>query len=96
MHDTVILLQAPRAGKANNVSSVPVLLKTGSHELLCEMSLAELRERLARLKVEEQREQEKRRQRILEEKQSKEQLLLEQLDTITACRTAAGQAAFQK
>ncbi|XP_027027980.2 cilia- and flagella-associated protein 99 isoform X1 [Tachysurus fulvidraco] len=70
--------------------------ETGSHELLCEMSLAELRERLARLKVDEQREQEKRRQRILEEKQSKEQLLLEQLDTITACRTAAGQAAFQK
>ncbi|MCI4382694.1 hypothetical protein PGIGA_G00017900 [Pangasianodon gigas] len=70
--------------------------ETGGHELLCEMSLAELRERLARLKEEEQREQEKRRQRILEEKQSREQQLLEQLDTITACRTAAGLATTQK
>lgn len=73
-----------------------MLLQTGGHELLCEMSLVELRERLARLKEEEQREQEKRRQRILEDKQSKEQLLLEQLDTITACRTAAGLATVQK
>ncbi|XP_058256075.1 cilia- and flagella-associated protein 99 isoform X1 [Hemibagrus wyckioides] len=70
--------------------------ETGGHELLCEMSLAELRERLARLKEEEQQEQEKRRQRILEEKQSREQLLIEQLDAITACRTAAGQATAQK
>lgn len=71
-------------------------LQTGGHKLLCEMSLAELRERLARLKEEEQREQEKRRQRILEEKRGKEQLLREQLDTITACRTAARLATAQK
>ncbi|XP_053488505.1 cilia- and flagella-associated protein 99 [Ictalurus furcatus] len=70
--------------------------ETGGHELLCEMSLLELRERLARLKEEEQREQEKMKQRILEEKQGKGQLLLEQLDTITACRTAAGRATTQK
>lgn len=62
-----------------------MLLQTGGHELLCEMSLAELRERLARLKEEEQREQEERRQRILKEKQRKQQLL----DTVTAYRTAA-------
>lgn len=80
--------------KARTINNV--LLQTGGHELLCEMSLAELRERLARLKEEEQQEQEKRRQRILEEKQSKEQLLLEQLDTITACRTAAALATAQK
>lgn len=73
-----------------------MLVQTGGHELLCEMSLAELRERLARLKEEEQQEQEKRRQRIVEEKQNREQLLIEQLDTITACRTAAGQATAQK
>ncbi|KAF4084030.1 hypothetical protein AMELA_G00123990 [Ameiurus melas] len=70
--------------------------ETGGHELLCEMSLVELRERLARLKEEEQREHEKMKQRILEEKQSKGQLLLEQLDTIAAFRTAAGQATAQK
>lgn len=73
-----------------------MLLQTGGHELLCEMSLLELRERLARLKEEEQREQEKIKQRILEEKQGKGQLLLEHLDTITACRTAAGRATTQK
>lgn len=70
--------------------------QTGGHELLCEMSLAELRERLARLKDKEQQEQEKRRQMIFEEKQRKEQLLLEQLDIIAAQRTAARLATAQK
>ncbi|XP_062864036.1 cilia- and flagella-associated protein 99 isoform X2 [Trichomycterus rosablanca] len=70
--------------------------ETGGHELLSEMSLAELRERLARLKEEERQEQEKRRQKILEEKQSREQLLLEQLDTIATRRTAAGLVTARK
>ncbi|TSN67070.1 Cilia- and flagella-associated protein 99 [Bagarius yarrelli] len=70
--------------------------ETAGHELLCEMSLAELRERLARMKEEEQREQEKKRQRILEEKPIKEQLLLEHLDTIAACKTAARLSMAQK
>lgn len=60
------------------------------------MSLAELRERLAILKEEEQQELDKNRQRILEVKRTKEQLLLEQLDTITTCRTSAGLATAQK
>ncbi|KAL6477866.1 hypothetical protein MHYP_G00137010 [Metynnis hypsauchen] len=70
--------------------------QTGGHELLCEMSLVELRERLARLREEEQREQEEKRHKIQEEKQSREQLLLEQLDTIAMCRTAARHATTQK
>uniref|UniRef100_W5K2R9 Cilia and flagella associated protein 99 n=1 Tax=Astyanax mexicanus TaxID=7994 RepID=W5K2R9_ASTMX len=70
--------------------------ETGGHDLLCEMSLAELRERLARLREEEQQEQEEKRQKILEEKQSKEQLLLEQLDTIAIRRAGAGQAQARK
>uniref|UniRef100_A0AAR2M102 Cilia and flagella associated protein 99 n=1 Tax=Pygocentrus nattereri TaxID=42514 RepID=A0AAR2M102_PYGNA len=70
--------------------------QTGGHELLCEMSLVELRERLARLREEEQREQEEKRHKIQEEKQSREQLLLEQLDTIAMRRTAARHATTQK
>lgn len=68
--------------------------QTGGHDLLCEMSLAELRERLARLREFEQCELEDRRQRIFQEKQLKEQLLLEQLDNISLRRTLAEQAAL--
>ncbi|XP_066497031.1 cilia- and flagella-associated protein 99 isoform X2 [Hoplias malabaricus] len=64
--------------------------ETGGHELLSEMSLAELRERLARMREEEQHEQEEKRNRIVEEKQDREHLLLEQLETIAMHRTAAG------
>uniref|UniRef100_A0A8D2ZL28 Cilia-and flagella-associated protein 99 n=1 Tax=Scophthalmus maximus TaxID=52904 RepID=A0A8D2ZL28_SCOMX len=55
--------------------------ETARHQLLGEMSLAELKERL----------QEKREQ-ILEEKQSKKQLLLEQMDTINLRTRALAQA----
>lgn len=64
--------------------------------MLCEMSLAELRERLARLREFEQCELEDRRQRIFQEKQLKEQLLLEQLDNISLRRTLAEQAALRR
>ncbi|KAM6961106.1 cilia- and flagella-associated protein 99 [Aplochiton taeniatus] len=70
--------------------------ETAGHHLLGEMSLAELRERLALLKDAEQREKEERRGRILEDKQEKEQLLLEQLDAIAIHRTALGQAALRR
>ncbi|XP_076833727.1 cilia- and flagella-associated protein 99 isoform X3 [Brachyhypopomus gauderio] len=85
------------------IESVPLVrfksvddTETGGHELLCEMSLAELQERLARLREEDRRQEEKRRLRILEEKRNKEQLLLEQLDTITTRRNAAGRVAARK
>ncbi|CAL8272843.1 unnamed protein product [Merluccius merluccius] len=67
--------------------------ETAGHALLGEMSLAELRERLALLKEAECREQQQRRERILGEKQDKEQLLLEQLDAIDLHRKALAQAA---
>lgn len=67
--------------------------QTAGHALLGEMSLAELRERLALLKEAECREQQQRRERILGEKQDKEQLLLEQLDAIDLHRKAVAQAA---
>ncbi|XP_070835645.1 cilia- and flagella-associated protein 99 isoform X2 [Chaetodon trifascialis] len=66
---------------------------TAGHELMGEMSLAELRERLALLKEAQQTEQQEKRERILEEKQNKKQLLLEQLDTIDLHRRALAQAA---
>ncbi|XP_070777102.1 cilia- and flagella-associated protein 99 [Enoplosus armatus] len=67
--------------------------ETAGHELLGEMSLAELRERLALLKEAQQAEQQEKREHILEEKQYKKQLLLEQLDTIDLHRRALAQAA---
>ncbi|XP_056333451.1 cilia- and flagella-associated protein 99 [Danio aesculapii] len=68
--------------------------ETAGHDLLCEMSLAELRERLALLRESEQCDLEDRRQRIFQEKQLKEQLLLEQLDNIALRRNLAEQAAL--
>uniref|UniRef100_A0A8C8CNZ2 Cilia and flagella associated protein 99 n=1 Tax=Oncorhynchus tshawytscha TaxID=74940 RepID=A0A8C8CNZ2_ONCTS len=85
------------------IESVPLIrhkfvdeTETAGHELLGEMSLAELRERLAMLRNAEQREHQYRRGRILEDKKSREQLLLEQLDTIALHRTALGQAAARR
>uniref|UniRef100_A0A673HYH8 Cilia and flagella associated protein 99 n=1 Tax=Sinocyclocheilus rhinocerous TaxID=307959 RepID=A0A673HYH8_9TELE len=69
--------------------------ESAGHDLLCEMSLAELRERLARLRESEQCELEDRRQRIFQEKQLKEQLLLEQLDNIALRKSLAEQAALR-
>ncbi|XP_026141293.1 cilia- and flagella-associated protein 99 isoform X1 [Carassius auratus] len=69
--------------------------ETAGHDLLCEMSLAELRERLARLRDFEQCVLEDRRQRIFQEKQLKEQLLLEQLDNIALRRSLAEQTALR-
>ncbi|XP_070699056.1 cilia- and flagella-associated protein 99 [Pempheris klunzingeri] len=67
--------------------------ETAGHKLLGEMSLAELRERLALLKEAQQAEQQEKREHILEEKQNKKQLLLEQLDTINLHRRVLAQAA---
>ncbi|XP_062378775.1 cilia- and flagella-associated protein 99 [Sardina pilchardus] len=66
------------------------------HALLCEMSLAELRERLCVLRVAERRHLEERKRRVQQEKQSREQLLLEQMDNIATCRTAMEQAAARR
>ncbi|GAA6213576.1 cilia- and flagella-associated protein 99 [Lates japonicus] len=67
--------------------------ETAGHELLGEMSLAELKERLALLKEAQQTEQQEKREHILEVRQNKKQLLLEQMDTIDLHRRALAQAA---
>ncbi|XP_023268653.1 cilia- and flagella-associated protein 99 [Seriola lalandi dorsalis] len=66
--------------------------ETAGHELLGEMSLAELKERLALLKEVQQTEQLEKREHILEVRQNKKQLLLEQMDTIDLHRRALAQA----
>ncbi|XP_028251782.1 cilia- and flagella-associated protein 99 [Parambassis ranga] len=55
---------------------------TAGHALMVEMSLAELKERLALLKEARQTEEQERRKHILEEKQKQKQLLQEKLDNI--------------
>ncbi|XP_039993513.1 cilia- and flagella-associated protein 99 [Xiphias gladius] len=67
--------------------------ETAGHELLGEMSLAELKERLALLKKVQQTEQQEKWGHILEVRQNKRQLLLEQMDTIDHHRRALAQAA---
>ncbi|KAF7666453.1 hypothetical protein LDENG_00108820 [Lucifuga dentata] len=67
--------------------------ETGGHGLMGEMSLAELKERLALLKEAQQSEQQERRMRVLEEKQSKKQLLWDSMDAINLHKKALAQAA---
>ncbi|CAB1335259.1 unnamed protein product [Coregonus sp. 'balchen'] len=88
--------QAELSRKFEIIRQIRTIESTAGHDLLGEMSLAELRERLAMLRDAEQREHQDRRGRILEDKKSREQLLLEQLDTIALHRTALGQAAARR
>lgn len=61
---------------------IPSLRQTAGHELLGEMSLAELKERLALLRQSDRAAQQERQGHILEEKQRRKQEMLEKLDTI--------------
>uniref|UniRef100_A0A803JDC8 Cilia and flagella associated protein 99 n=1 Tax=Xenopus tropicalis TaxID=8364 RepID=A0A803JDC8_XENTR len=72
------------------------LTQTAGHRLNCEMSLVELRERLAILKEAEKKAEEEKRNQILIEKQSKQQLLLDTLEQISLHRSALGKAAVIK
>ncbi|PWA16408.1 hypothetical protein CCH79_00004438 [Gambusia affinis] len=75
------------------IESLPIIkpnnfdeTKTAGYELLGEMSLAELKERLALLKQNQKKEEEERRSNILEEKVKKQQQILETLDNINLYR----------
>merc|ERR1719209_952722 len=63
------------------------LAETAGHGFLGEMSIAELRERLALLKAEDKKEEEKRRDAIVAEKQEKEKMLQLALEKIHRHRT---------
>ncbi|XP_065693115.1 cilia- and flagella-associated protein 99 isoform X1 [Patagioenas fasciata] len=72
------------------------LTETGGHGLICEMSIVELRERLALLREAQKAAEEEKRDQIIHEKQAKEQLLLEKLDQISMFRAELGRAAALK
>ncbi|XP_010152784.1 PREDICTED: cilia and flagella associated protein 99, partial [Eurypyga helias] len=72
------------------------LTETGGHGLICEMSIVELRERLALLKEAQKAAEEEKRDQIIHEKQAKEQLLLDKLDQISLFRAELGRAAALK
>uniref|UniRef100_A0A8C6YT82 Cilia and flagella associated protein 99 n=1 Tax=Nothoprocta perdicaria TaxID=30464 RepID=A0A8C6YT82_NOTPE len=72
------------------------LTETGGHGLFCEMSIVELRERLALLREAQKAAEEEKRDQIIQEKQAKEQLLLDKLDQISLFRAELGRAAALK
>ncbi|XP_043560051.1 cilia- and flagella-associated protein 99 isoform X1 [Chiloscyllium plagiosum] len=69
------------------------LAKPAGHNLLIEMSIVELRERLGLLKEAQIKAEEDKRDRILNEKQAKEQLLLDKLRQISLHREALSKKA---
>ncbi|NXQ80112.1 CFA99 protein, partial [Nyctibius grandis] len=85
------------------IESLPILrqkyvdlTETGGHGLICEMSIVELRERLALLREAQKAAEEEKRDQIIHEKQAKEQLLLDKLDQISVFREELGRAAALK
>ncbi|XP_048851929.1 cilia- and flagella-associated protein 99 isoform X1 [Brienomyrus brachyistius] len=85
------------------MESVPVIrhkfvddTETAGHALLGEMSLAELRERLALLREAQSRQQEEKRERLQVAKQHRRQWLQGQLDFISQQRAALGEEAKRK
>ncbi|NXO69125.1 CFA99 protein, partial [Phainopepla nitens] len=72
------------------------LTETGGHGLFGEMSIVELRERLALLKEAQKAAEEEKRDQIIYEKQAKEQLILDKLDQISQFRAELGRAAALK
>uniref|UniRef100_A0A8C4V2E1 Cilia and flagella associated protein 99 n=1 Tax=Falco tinnunculus TaxID=100819 RepID=A0A8C4V2E1_FALTI len=72
------------------------LTETGGHGLICEMSIVELRERLALLREAQKAAEEEKREQIIHEKQAKEQLLRDKLDQISLFRAERGRAAALK
>ncbi|XP_072904050.1 cilia- and flagella-associated protein 99 isoform X2 [Hemitrygon akajei] len=69
------------------------LSRPAGHDLLDEMSLLELRERLGLLKEAQVKEEEEKRDRIINERQEKEQLLLDKLEQISLNREALSKQA---
>ncbi|XP_068044608.1 cilia- and flagella-associated protein 99 isoform X3 [Anomalospiza imberbis] len=72
------------------------LTETGGHGLFGEMSIVELRERLALLKEAQKAAEEEKRDQIIHEKQAKEQFILDKLDQISQFRAELGRAAALK
>ncbi|CAK8681599.1 unnamed protein product [Clavelina lepadiformis] len=85
------------------MESIPIIRQklvdftsTAGHELLSEMSIAELHERLSLLRETQLREEEERRDTILKEKQAKNEALMETLARITTHRNELSKAATSR
>ncbi|EMP35544.1 E3 ubiquitin ligase RNF4, partial [Chelonia mydas] len=72
------------------------LTQTAGYGFSGEMSIVELRERLALLKEAQKKAEEEKRDQIIHEKQAKEQQLLDKLEQISVFRAALGRAAALK
>ncbi|XP_074984193.1 cilia- and flagella-associated protein 99 isoform X3 [Caretta caretta] len=72
------------------------LTQTAGYGFRGEMSIVELRERLALLKEAQKKAEEEKRDQIIHEKQAKEQQLLDKLEQISLFRAALGRAAALK
>ncbi|XP_015768449.1 PREDICTED: cilia- and flagella-associated protein 99-like [Acropora digitifera] len=86
--------------KIRAIESVPVirfkhvdLTESSGAGLLNEMSVVELRERLALLKIAEKEEEEEKRDSILKSKVEKDQMLMDTLETIAKHRAQKGREA---
>ncbi|XP_043918828.1 cilia- and flagella-associated protein 99 [Protopterus annectens] len=85
------------------IESVPVirhkfvdLTETAGYRLLSEMSIVELRERLALLREAQRNSEEEKRDQILNEKKTKEQFLLDKLQQISLHRAELSKAAAER
>ncbi|OWK13682.1 hypothetical protein Celaphus_00017272, partial [Cervus elaphus hippelaphus] len=71
----------------------PVLLQIPGHGLEGEMSVVELRERLALLKETRRRQEEERRDQIIQGQRAKSRELRDTLERVALCRAAMGRSA---
>lgn len=71
-------------------------LQTGDHGVLGEMSVVELQERLALLSEAQKKAEEEKRDQIIQDKLTKEQLLVAKLEQISMFRAAFGRTAALK
>ncbi|XP_028614128.1 cilia- and flagella-associated protein 99 [Grammomys surdaster] len=79
--------QPTRKGKLVDLTQIP------GYGLEGEMSVVELRERLAMLKETQKREQEEKRDQIIQGKRAKSQMIQNTVEQISLCRAAMGRTA---
>lgn len=77
-------------------AGLPIAPQIPGYGLEGEMSVAELRERLALLKETQQREEEEKRDRIIQGKRARSQDLRNVLEQISLCRAAMGRSAASR
>ncbi|KAM5159096.1 LOW QUALITY PROTEIN: cilia- and flagella-associated protein 99 [Callospermophilus lateralis] len=82
--------QPTRKGKLVDLTQIPGYGVEG------EMSVVELRERLALLREAQRREEEEKRDQIIQDKRAKSQELLNTLEQISLCRKAMGKTAAMR